>query len=64
MTREITNLTNSSLVKGKFFDRSELKAFADNKMNVTKKLKFSLGRMENIVGKEENAGFQLFLLFQ
>ena len=27
------------------------------------KLKFVLGRVENIVGKGENAGHQLFLLF-
>ena len=27
------------------------------------KLKFVLGRIENIVGKEENAGYQHFLLF-
>ena len=33
-------------------------------MNVNEKLKFVLGRVENIVGKGENAGFQHFLLFQ
>ena len=32
-------------------------------INVTKKLKFVLGRVENIVGKGENAGYQNFLLF-
>ena len=30
---------------------------------VTPKLKFAFGRVENIVGKEENAGYQHFLLF-
>ena len=40
-----------------------MKAFADNKINVTKKMKFALGQEENIVGKEENAGYQHFLLF-
>ena len=30
---------------------SELKAFADDKINVTEKLKFALGRVENIVVK-------------
>ena len=30
--------------------------------NVTKKLKFVLGKVENIVGKGENAGYQHFLL--
>ena len=29
--------------------------------NVTKKLKFVLGMEENILGKEENAGYQHFL---
>ena len=36
-------------------------AFADNKTNVTQKLRFALGRVENIVGKGENAGYQHFL---
>ena len=40
-----------------------MKAFADDKSNVTKKLKFVLGRVGNIVGKGENAGYQYFLLF-
>ena len=30
---------------------------------MTQKLKFVLGRIENIVGKGENAGYQHFLLF-
>ena len=34
--------------------------FADNKINVTQKLKFVLGRVENIVGKQENVGYQVF----
>ena len=32
-------------------------------MNVTKELKFVLGKEENIVGKGENAGYHHFLLF-
>ena len=40
-----------------------MKAFADNKINVTEKLKFVLGRVENSVGKGENVGYQHFLLF-
>ena len=40
-----------------------MKAFADNNLNVYQKLKFALGRVENIVGKGENAGYQHFLLF-
>ena len=35
----------------------ELKGFADDNMNVTQKLKLALGRVENIVGKRENAGY-------
>ena len=46
----------------KIFDLSKLKAFADDKINVTQKLKFALGRAENIVGKGENAGYLHFLL--
>ena len=38
-------------------------AFADVKINVTEKLTFVLGRVENIVGKGENAGYQHFLFF-
>ena len=47
----------------KILDWSKLKALADEKMNVTEKLNFVLGRVENIVGKGENAGYQHFLLF-
>ena len=32
-----------------------MKAFADDKINVTEKLKFIMVRLENIVGKGENA---------
>ena len=39
------------------------KHFADEKINSSKKLTFMLGRVENIVGKGENAGYQHFLLF-
>ena len=34
-------------------DLSKLKAFADDNLNVTKTLKFALGRVENIAGKGE-----------
>ena len=40
-----------------------MKAFADDKINMNQKLKFDMGRVENIVGKGENAGYQHFLLF-
>ena len=42
---------------------TKLKAFADEKLNVAK-MKISLyDRVENTVGKGENAGYQFFLLF-
>ena len=53
----------NSLPNGKFLDWSRLKALADDKINVTEKLKFVFGRVENIVGKGENAGDRHFLLF-
>ena len=53
----------NSLPNDKILEWSKLKAFEDGKMNETEKLKFILGREENIVGKGENAGYQHFLLF-
>ena len=43
---------------------SKFKAFADNKINVTQTLKFQDGKVEDTVGKGENAGYQHFLLFR
>ena len=46
----------NSLPNDKILDWSKLKAFADNKIDVTEKLKFVLGRVyiiENIVGREK-----------
>ena len=51
------------LPNNKILDLSKLKAFADDRINVTQKLKFALGRVENIVGKGENACYQHLLLF-
>ena len=53
----------NSLPNNIFLDRSKLKAFADDKLNVNEKLNFGLERAENIVGKGENASHQHFLLF-
>ena len=61
-----TNLMKTdfnSLPNDRILDWSKLKAFADDKINVTEKLKFVFERVENIVGKGENAGNQHFLLF-
>ena len=49
-----------SLANDKILDWFKLKAFADNKIYVNKKLKLGIGRVENIVGKGENAGYQDF----
>ena len=42
---------------------TKLKAFAEDKFNVAKMRISVFIRLENIVGKGENAGYQLFLLF-
>ena len=44
-------------------DCSKLEAFADDKIYVNQKVKSLSRGVENIVGKGENAGYQLFLLF-
>ena len=51
------------LPNNKILDHSKLKAFADDKINVTAKQKFVLGRVENIVGEGKNAGYQHFSPF-
>ena len=48
-----------SLPNNKIVDWSNLRAFADDKIYVTEKMKFVLGRVENILGKGENAGYHL-----
>ena len=53
----------NSLPNNKILDLTNFKAFADNKIILTQKLEFMLGREENIVRKGENAGYQHFLLF-
>ena len=44
----------NSVSDDKTLDWSKLKAFTDDKINVAEKLKFHLGRVENIVGKGNN----------
>ena len=51
------------LPNDKTLDHSKLKAFANDKIRVTQKLKFVEGRVKNIFGKRENDGNQHFLLF-
>ena len=43
---------------------SELKASADHKLKFIQNILFVFDRIENIVGKGENAGYQQILLFQ
>ena len=52
----------NSLPNNKILDWSKLKAFADDKINVTENLKFVLRNVENIVEKGKNAGYQHFHL--
>ena len=51
------------LPNDKILDLSKFKELADYKLDASKKLKFVLGMVENILGKGENAGSQHFLLF-
>ena len=45
------------------FKPVQLKVVADNKIIVTLRLKFVLGRTENVVGKGEKTGTSLFSFF-
>ena len=53
----------NSLPNNNFLDWTIFKAFADDKLNVAKIMMYVFERVENIVGKGENAGYQHFLLF-
>ena len=53
----------TSFLNDKILNQSKLKALADNTVNANQNLKLVLGRVENILGKGENAGYQHFLLF-
>ena len=53
----------NSLTNNKILGWSELKEFADDKIKVLKMMTIVFDRVENIVGRGENAGFQHFLLF-
>ena len=55
--------TVNSLPNDKILDWSKFKAFVDDKINVIEKFKFVFGKVANIEGKRENAGYQHFLLF-
>ena len=51
------------LPNDKLLDVTIVKAFADDKLNIVKMMILLCSRVENTVGKGENAGFQRFLLF-
>ena len=53
----------NSLPKDKILDVTRLKAFADDEINVPQMMISVFDRVENIVGKGENSGYQHFLLF-
>ena len=63
ISQVIYNPFFNALPNDKILDLSKFKAFADHKLNVTQKMKFVSSRVENIVGKGENAGYLHFLLF-
>ena len=44
-------------------DVTKLKTFADDKVNVSQMMISVFDRVENMMGKVENAGFKHFLLF-
>ena len=44
----------------RILDWSKLKVFSDDKLNATQKLEVALGRVENLMRKGDNAGFQHF----
>ena len=54
----------NSLPNNKSLDWFKLKAFADDKLIVAKMMISSCDRVENIVGRVENAGYLHFLLPQ
>ena len=60
---KLFSIAINPLPDNKILGLPRLKAFADDKLNVTKNIKVVFHRIENIVRKEENAGCQHFLLF-
>ena len=62
-TVKVNQLNICSLPNDKILDSIKFKTLADDKISMARKSKFLFGRVENIVGKEENAGYQHFPLF-
>ena len=61
--KEENVLLINSLPNNKILDWTKLKAFADDKLDIAKTMTSVYDRVENIVGKGENASYQHFLLF-
>ena len=59
----VRSIVVKPLPNDRVLDSSKFKAHANNRKNVTQNLNFVLGRVENILGKGENADYQHFLLF-
>ena len=59
----IVSSSRNSLPDNKYLDWSKLKAFADDKINVTQKLKFMLGRVENFFEKRRKCWSPAFSPF-
>ena len=55
LIKAINQSINSSLIE-KNLEVTKLKAFADDKLDIIKMVISLFGRVENAVGKEENAG--------
>ena len=53
----------NSLPNDEILALSKLKVFADNNLHRVQLMEFLFNRIENIMGKGENAGNQHFLLF-
>ena len=62
-TRACLGKAFNSLPNDIILDWSKLKAFANDKIKIAEMMISLSDRVENIVGKGENAGYQHFLLF-
>ena len=60
---KMQQFTFNCLPNDKILDWSKLKAFEGKKINVAQKMNSIFFKMDNIQGKEENVGYQHFLLF-
>ena len=57
------NLRHNIVSLGNVLDLPQLKPFSEHKLYVDQMIEFDSERLENNVGKGENAGYQHFLLF-